>query len=45
MTTPRSPCAANDDTYQISVEQYRTFRDQGYLKVKSLVPPPKTSRP
>lgn len=27
------------ETYRISVEQYRTFREQGYLAVKGLIPP------
>ena len=38
MTTQTAAPLA-EETFTISVEQYRTFHDQGYLKVRGLVPP------
>ncbi len=38
MTTIEVSARRDYETYRISVEQYRTFREQGYLIVKGLIP-------
>lgn len=39
MTTLEMPAERVYDTYRVRVDEYRLFREQGYLVVKGLVPP------
>ena len=39
MTTVEAPTPKTYEKYRVRVEQYRLFREQGFLVIKGLIPP------